>query len=476
MKLSEYIEAVNPGRANFPFARSGFLTPRGGLMAAGMVMCAGLIAMGVYYVYRPGESSSRDASKPAKQLYTCSMHPQVLKDKPGSCPICHMALTAVKNHSHGPKHNHGGEKGNSTGTTKESKVAAKDTLLIRVKPAVIQKMGVSTRILRKEEISREIRAAAHVEFNEKNQVIINSRVNGWVEKLYARYTGQKVRRGQALAGIYSPELVSTQEEYLQLYNKFKGDDTSPELKRLLAAARKRLRYWNISEAQIKRIETSGKVSRLLTLYSPYSGVITEKKVIRGARITIGADLFKIVDLSTVWAFVHIPEKDIPFVREGMQATMLVPQVPGKTFPGRVSFIFPYMDSKARDLKVRVSFRNRRFQLRPGMYATILLKNKFSKQFVTAPSSAVIRTGTRELVFVYRGNGEFEPREVQTGAVGSGDRVQILSGLREGEAVVVSGQFLLDSETRIQEAVRKLRAVERGTDGKKHGTAPGGHKH
>ncbi len=447
--------------------RSGFLTSKGLAIAAAAIVAITLIAGAIYYNYPRVGSSSRSAKAPAKQLYTCSMHPQVLKSEPGLCPICHMDLVPVKNHNHGAK----GGANNAAGDVKDKSKDAKDTLLIRVAPAVVQKMGVSTEILKKEEIAREIRAVAHVEFNEKNQVIINSRVNGWIERLYARYTGKKVRRGQALAGIYSPELVSTQEEYLQLYKKLKDSQTSPELKRLLAAARKRLRYWNISEAQIRRIETTGKVSRLLTLYSPYSGVITEKKVVQGARIKIGTDLFKIVDLSTVWAFVHIPEKDIPFVREGMRATMIVPQVPGKTFPGRVSFIFPYMDSKARDLKVRVSFRNHRFRLRPGMYATIILKNKFTKKYVVAPSSAIIRTGTRELVFVYKGDGAFEPREVQTGAVGSKDRVQILKGLKEGEAVVVSGQFLLDSETRIQEAVRKLR--EAGASGK---SMPGGHNH
>ena len=474
------------------------LTGKTVIIAGALALILGSGISLVYY-FEPfaGDAGKISAkTKTQKQLWTCSMHPQVLKDKPGLCPICHMELTPVKSHNH-----------TTAGDTKkvgfkDQAGSANNNLLIRVEPGVIQKMGVSTEIVKEEPVSREIRAVAHVEFSEINQAIINSRVNGWVEKLYARYTGQKVRRGQALAAIYSPELVSTQEEYLQLYKKAKlagagvepvvepvkvgesgevdskknSDVITQEFKPLLDAARKRLRLWNISAAQIKRIEQTGKVRRLLTLYSPYTGVITEKKVIQGAHIKEGTDLFKIVDLSQVWAFVHIPEKEIPFIKEGMPAEMIVPQLPGKTFKGKVSFIFSYMDPKARDLKVRVSFNNPRLQLRPGMYATIILKRTLKNKFVLAPSSSIIRTGTREIVFVYKGQGVFEPRKVRTGVSSQGDKIQIIEGLKAGEAVVVSGQFLLDSESRIQEAVQKLRQENGTGSDAKNVKMPGGHNH
>lgn len=382
------------------------------------------------------------------------MHPQVLRDAPGPCPICGMDMVPVKNTEASP------------GTKSD------DQLLIRVEAAVIQKLGIQTEIVRRQPISREIRSIAHIEFNEANQAMINSRVDGWVETLYARYTGQPVRRGQPLAGIYSPQLVSTQEEYIQLYKQWKGISDPVQAKSLaglVSAARKRLRLWNISAAQIARLEKTGKATRQLTLYSPYSGVVVEKHVVQGARIKEGMDLFKVVDLSTVWAFVHVPEKEIAFVSEGMPAEVLVTQLPGKSFRGKVSFIFPYMDAKTRDLKVRVSLANPGYQLRPGMYATLVLKSKLSGTHIVAPMTSVLRTGERELAFVYLGNGAFEPREVQVGVVAGNNKLQILSGLKEGEAVVVSGQFLLDSETRIQEAVRKLRAA-------RFNPKTGGHQH
>ncbi len=435
--------------------------PRVLALAAVLVLVAGGATAAAYYWSQHRHPESASAKK---QLWTCSMHPQVLKDQPGLCPICHMELVPVKEQSSGQPND---EK--AIGGLKPD-----DVLQIRLEPTVMQQMSVRTEIVKRAPIRREIRGIAHIEFNETNQAMINSRVNGWVEKLYARYTGQPVRRGQALAGIYSPELVSTQEEYLQLHRRLEAVRGTPQeiqMQALVSAARKRLRYWNISAAQIASIEKNQKVERLLTLYSPYSGVLVEKNVIQGAAIKQGMDLFKVVDLSTVWAFVHLPEKDIPFVSEGMPAEMVVTQIPGKTFRGQVSFIFPYMDRETRDLKVRVSFGNPGFQLRPGMYATLILKSGLKGQHLVVPLSAVIRTGERALAFVYRGGGIFEPREVHVGVAAGDDRLQILHGLAEGEAVVVSGQFLLDSETRIQEAVRKMRGQGGGTKG-----LPGGHQH
>ncbi|MEQ9366300.1 MAG: efflux RND transporter periplasmic adaptor subunit, partial [Leptospirales bacterium] len=403
-----------------------------------------------------------------KTLYTCSMHPHIIRDEPGACPICGMDLTPFHDHS-----GHGGgddakmsmesEGADGEGDPMNSGDNAKsgdehaghvqnNQLVIRVDAAQIQKMGVVTDIVLKKKISREIRSVGHVDYNESAEALINSRVDGWVEKLYARFTGQAVRKGQAIAAIYSPELVSTQEEYLQLYQRaasLESEAAKKEMGRLLESARGRLRNWNITNAQIKRIETSGKAQRLLTIYSPYSGVVVEKKVTEGAFVKAGTVLFKIADLATVWAYVHIPEKDMPFVEQNMPAKMEIPQLPGKSFNGRVSFVFPYMDMESRDLKIRVSFKNPGFKLKPGMYATIILSKELSGEQLVIPSSAVIRSGTREVVFVYHGNGAFEAREIQTGVSDGDSGIQILKGLSEGEAVAVSGQFLLDSESRLQ---------------------------
>ncbi|MEM7183650.1 MAG: efflux RND transporter periplasmic adaptor subunit [Spirochaetota bacterium] len=416
----------------------------------------------IHWIEKQTHKQANHKHKTKKKLYTCPMHPQVIKDEPGTCPMCHMNLVPVKENKPSKEEKH-----------KHNEYAAKDKLIVRVSPAVIQKSGIVTEVVKKKPIQREITSVAHIDYNESKETMINSRVTGWVEKLYVGFTGQTVKRGQALASIYSPELVSTQEEYLRLYQKQKAS-TSPELQKeigkLLAAAKNRLLFWNISKSQISRIERTGKVNRRLAIYSPYSGVVVEKKVIEGAHIKQGTDLFKIIDLSTVWVFIHIPEQDIPFVKKGMDVEMTLPQIPGKSFPGKISFIFPFLEMKSRDLKVRASFSNPKFELKPGMYATLRLKETSLGEHVVIPSSAIIRSGVRNIVFIHHGEGRFEPKEVKLGVSDGKKGTQILQGLQEGDVIVTSSQFLLDSESKLQEAIQKMRSTPKAT------SLQGGHKH
>ncbi|MCB1307679.1 MAG: efflux RND transporter periplasmic adaptor subunit [Leptospiraceae bacterium] len=437
------------------------------------------ITAGAWWYY---SNESADVDSVRNTLYTCPMHPQIISDHPGRCPICGMELVPLEEHDHDPDdmtaHTNngadeeddatrnadgtGGDHSDHDSSVNQSTAPNTDRLIVRVEPAVIQKMGMTTAIVTEAPIAREIRAVAHIDFSERGEVIVNSRVSGWVEQLYARTTGERVRRGQPLAGIYSPELVSTQEEYLQLYRRYQRNQSTEmdlanrETEQLLQAARQRLKYWNISDAQIANIEKQNRAQRLLTVYAPQSGVIVEKKVIQGARIDEGTDLFKIVDLSTVWAYAHIPERDIPFIREGMPVTIETPQIPGMSFAANVTFVFPYLREDTRDLRIRISIPNGEYRLKPGMYATAIIKDELPGKHVLVPSSSVIRTGERNIAFAYLGNGRFEPREVRVGVTDNEGHLQILDGLQPGEAVVVSGQFLLDSETRIQEAVMKMR--------------------
>lgn len=441
-----------------------------------IVLSLGALGTGVYFAV-PALRGSGAAAPEKTSLYTCPMHPQVIQDGAGQCPICGMDLVPMKPHLHADGTLHGGDGGSGAegdggnmspgeegaGGNSGSADGAPAPPIVRVDPAVIQKMGVNTEIVSRQAITKEIRSVAHIDFAENAEAVENARFDGWVEKLYVNITGASVRRGQALAGVYSPELVATQEEYLQLYKSKQSLGSSPEVERLLSAARRRLDYWNISASQIAALEKRGTPSRLLSIHAPISGVVVEKNVVQGAKIAEGADLFRIVDLSTVWAYIHIPEKDIPFVENRLPVEMIVPQVPGKTFKGKVSFIFPFMRPETRDLRVRVSFANPGRTLKPGMYATLKLRRTLDGEYLTVPSSAVIRTGERTLAFVYRGGGAFEPRLVTVGVTDENDRLQILDGLSENEAVVTSGQFLLDSESRIQEAVRKMRGSLSGGD-------------
>ncbi|MCB1173369.1 MAG: efflux RND transporter periplasmic adaptor subunit [Leptospiraceae bacterium] len=440
---------------------------------SGILLITGVVYGGRYLWYSWHRNSLPLSQGPT--MYTCSMHPQIMQDHPGNCPICGMTLIAMKgSHQHDAEgdHNHGANF--SSNASSQS-----DKILIEIEPSVIQKMGVQTAAVKREPITREIRSVAHIDFAEDAEAVVNARFDGWVEKLYASITGQQVRRGQPLAAVYSPALLATQSEYLHLFRTVSQSPNNKESQELLQAARQRLQLWNITNAQIKALEKRGQPSRLMSIYAPISGVITEKNVVQGAKIKEGQDLFKIINLSQVWAMIHITENDIQFVKLGMPVDMIVPQLGEQVFHGKVNFIYPYLERQDRDLKVRVSFANPGYQLKPGMFATLHVKRTLPGQSLTIPSSAVIRTGTRELVFVYDGQGRFEPREITSGVSTTDNRIQVLAGLADGEAVVVSGQFLLDSETRIQEAVRKMRSSEAnpmsGSDLKTDSNM-GGHQH
>lgn len=444
----------------------------------GYAALAGLVIFAGYRWALPAlglRESVSESGAAAATMYTCPMHPQILQEGPGSCPICGMDLVPLSSGEHDHSdHDHSdadsadatdsGNAENGEGESDETHADqsprdSRPALLVRLEPAMVQKMGVVTEAVAKQSISRTVRAAARVEFNERSETIINSRVDGWAEKLYADFEGQTVRRGQPLVGIYSPELVATQEEYLQLLqrrNTTASQIARDEIDRLLGSARSRLRNFNVSPAQIHALEQRGSANRLLTIHSPYSGVIVKKMVTQGQAIQQGMDLFQLADLSTVWVFVYVPEKDIPFVQEGMPATMELSQLPGERFEGQVSFVFPFLDEESRDLKVRLSFPNPDFRLKPGMFAEIQMRRELPGEFVTVPASAVIRTGERDVVFVHRGGGVFEAREIRVGVQAGDDSLQVLEGLDSEEAVAVSGQFLLDSEARMQEALRSLR--------------------
>jgi Cu(I)/Ag(I) efflux system membrane fusion protein/cobalt-zinc-cadmium efflux system membrane fusion protein len=289
--------------------------------------------------------------------------------------------------------------------------------------------------------------------------------NGWIEKLYVDFEGEQVRKGQPLFDIYSPELVTAQEEYLLALEQYRSlgqsgfEQVREAARRLRDASHTRLRYWDVSPAQIRRLESSGMVRKTVTVFSPATGVVTKKNAFQGHYVKAGEHQYEIADLSTVWVDVDIYEYELPWVEKGMPAEMELTYIPGKHFKGRVLFIYPYLNPKTRTATLRLEFPNPKGLLKPAMYSNVYLKSEIEEKSLLIPQEAVIDSGVRKVVFVSRGNGKFEPREVELGLEVNDDRYQILNGLSEGEEIVVSAQFMLDSESRLREVIQKMIEVK-----------------
>lgn len=413
------------------------------------ILVVGILFLGWNFLYQSGHKDNI-SEKTGNQLWTCPMHPQIIMDKPGECPICHMKLVPLKEN---PKKE---EK-------EQNHSDSRSPIQIPLEPAFIQKMNVRAEKAQIKEVQKSLTFVGHIDFDESKIYIINSRIEGWVEKLYAKYEGQYIKANEALLAVYSPELLSTQEEYLHLYKQYQlikktlgeSNTTTKEMYQTLISSRQRLKLWNISENQIQLIEKHQQSSRLLYITSPYSGFVIEKNVFEGQKIEQGMNLFKIANLNQLWVIVHIPEKDIPFLYLGQNAKITIPQIPNKIFYGKVSYIYPTVDSSTRNLKVRIEISNPKFEIKPGMYTNIELFYKFDKPLLVVPYSAVIQTGKRNLVFVLKEKGSIEPKEVELGFTDGESWIEIKKGIQENEDVVISAQFLLDSETRIREAIEKL---------------------
>lgn len=315
-----------------------------------------------------------------------------------------------------------------------------------------ERIGVTYALVTLEPTRREIRTVGQVTFDETRVRTISPKIEGWIDRLLVNYTGQLVSAGQPLLTIYSPMLVSAQEELL-LSRRLKSDvrngtgDAKQSADDLIESARRRLSYWDITAGEIAAIERTGQVRKTLTLRSPYSGYVLEKTALEGQRVMMGDPLYKLADLSVVWIEGEIFEKDLPSVHLGQQVNAEFEGLAGETRTGRITYIYPTINPDTRTAKVRVVLPNPGMRLKPGMYSTLRMDGSGSVATLGVPRSAVLQTGERSLVFVKSGNGQLQPREVKVGAA-SDDRIEILSGLNAGETVVASATFLVDAESNL----------------------------
>ena len=346
------------------------------------------------------------------------------------------------------------------------------TSTIRIDPVTMQNMGIRLGKVQRKPLVKDIRAYGNITYDETKIYTVNTKFNGWIEKLYVNFEGDKVKKGQPLFDIYSPELVSAQEEYLLALQQHSSLSNSsyPIIKegaqRLLEASRTRLRYWDLTDEQIEELAKEKKVRKTLTVYSPANGVVTKKNAFEGHYVKAGTEQYEIVDLSKVWVDVDIYEYELPWVRQEMPAEMNLTYIPGKRFHGKVLYIYPYIEAKTRTATLRLEFSNPGYELKPDMYANIYLKSTIAKDTLVIPQEAVIDSGVRQIVFVAEGEGKFRAREVRIGLEGNDNDYQVLAGLKEGEEIVLSAQFMLDSESRLREAAQKMLELQK--------RAPGGH--
>jgi multidrug efflux pump subunit AcrA (membrane-fusion protein) len=391
-----------------------------------------LLGGGVIYFTKGVSEKEVNVEKSGGDLYICPMHPDYVSDKPGDCPICGMRLVKASELEAEEEMEHGDE---------HMEHVAKDLATVRISYEKQQLIGVKTAPVEIRDLRKSIRTVGKIEHDETRLAYVNLKFGGWVEELKADYTGKFVQKGELLMTVYSPQLIQAQEEYLQALRN--NDEI------LVEKARNKLLLWGIGEDQVKEIEERGVIYNF-PIYSPLSGFIVEKTALQGKHFKPGENLFKIVDLSRVWVHAEIYEYELPFVKVGSEAIIELPYLPGETFKGKVTYIYPHLEEKTRTVKVRLEFPNPDYRLKPGMYTTVRIITPVGKKLVI-PKDAILDSGERKYVFVKRGRGTFEPRIVELGPEVD-DYYILKSGVSEGEEVVVSANFLIDSESKLKAAL------------------------
>ncbi len=388
----------------------------------------------------------------AKPLYwKAPMDPTFIRDEPGKSPMG-MDLVPVCP--------------GSVGAPLEGTVA--------IDPQTMQNIGVRTETVARRDIARSIRAVGRVAYDERRVEHVHTKVQGWVEKLNVAFVGQAVQRGQPLLEIYSPELVATQEELLVAarYRDATGASPFEDVRgggaSLFEATRRRLELWDVSERDIERLLQSGEIRKTLTLYAPTRGVVTELGVRAGMEVEPNQNLYTIADLSQVWVTADVYEYELPWLRIGLLGSVEFEYLPRRDLSGPLTYISPFLDPKTRTAEVRLELPNADGALRPEMFGNVMLRGEPRESVVAVPSEAVIRSGRRSLVVVALGEGRFASRPVAIGLDSGEGWLEITEGLAPGDEIVVSSQFLIDSESNLQEAVRKLLATEPATETHVHG--------
>lgn len=376
--------------------------------------------------------------------WICPMCPDVISDKPGKCPKCGMNLVPVekKDEEHKSMIKHESPDG---------------LINVHLSPERIQLIGLKTEKAIRRELSKQISLYGFVEKNERKTLKVHLKIEGWVEKLYANAEGDFVKKGSALLKIYSQQLYQTEQEIVLLLKSYENKSSVPEIENLIKSAQRRLKLLGIPQSEIKRLENTKIAQQELIIPSPINGHIIKKNIFEGSFVMPQTELFEISDLSDVWVIVQVFENEIPHITKNQEVIFKADSINNKEFKGKIDFIYPVLEEGLRVVKARVIINNENFQLKPGMFGTVFI-NTDKKEGLSVNKSAIIDGGKTKYLFVAKGDGHFEPRKVTTGFYFD-DYAEIINGVEEGESVVVSSHFLIDSESRLKASLRGFSEIK-----------------
>jgi len=439
------------------------------IFAAGIILGAGLLYLtdGMYH-------QTEEKLQMEETLYTCGMHPDIIETQPGDCPICGMKLNPIKNGSKSAAQSDGERKiiywrapmnpneiydepgksqmGMDLVPVYEDEGGASG--VVTVDGSVLQSMNVKMEFVKAGKLSNKIYTNGVLATDERKEYAVTTKINGWIEKLYINYVGQNVKKGEKLVDIYSPELVAAQQEVLTALD-YDGSGGS-----MLKNATRKLELFDVSKSEIDNLLKTKKVKKYVTLYAPSDGTVLTKNVLEGKMIKAGKEIVKIADLSNLWFYADVYESELKKIDIGSKAEITFTYNPDKTFSGVVSFIYPTVDPVTRTVKVRIDLNNSSSELKPSMFGNVEIIGKSGDELPIVPETAVIRSGKENIVILSLGEGKFKPVDVKLGLYDDGF-YQVLSGLKEGDAIVTSGQFMIDSESSLRSAVKLFSSKDAG---------------
>lgn len=424
-------------------------------------------AIGGYFTWRHFHGTvSQDAHNHSEKevvQYTCPMHPFIIKDKPGTCPICGMELV---------------KKGAETQADSKELAALGHVSLSPTQQVIANTATIEAKVM---SLAKDVNAVGLVQYDQSRQGKVTAWVAGRIDRLHVNTVGAWVSKGKAVAEVYSPDLVSAQQEYLLALKSREQFKNSPIPsiaqggESLVASSRQRLKLLGIKDHQIEQLEKAGSPILRIDIYTPLSGIVIEKMVQEGQYVNVGEPLFSVADLSTVWVEAEVYENEFPFVKVGQRVEIESQSYPGKTFTGQVTFIYPFLDPKTRTVKARITIPNPDMKLKPEMFVTVHIKAPLGNA-LTIPVTALMDTGKRQVVWIEGKPGVFVPRDVKIGARVD-DKVQIMSGLKAGERIAVSGGYLIDSESQLRSGTEADHSQQEGAAPTKNqgSTAPASKK-